>query len=387
MNHPAHVGIPDPRTTQGLRAYREKAEAHPLQLAFLTAEGERDYVEKIRALLTTNRVAEADAILAADLAGFEGSLAAICRSTSADTVRIDGWEDLMPILDEFEGPPITGITIGLTNEPDLVFEGTEPREPAIMLGLYSDEVFSFTDASTDQLLDECASDMPGWAGHEEDVEFYVDCLGLGDLNTALIQCKHRYFLRDGRDGIEGRAPGGYVEYILSTWLRATRFLQAVERAASEHGVPEGAKLLAGTVALNTDLATLVDQRREVAVDRGEGAVKPIASLTIKRWTPRPDPNLEAAASGSALRSKLQAATEEEVTPPAPAAVSAPKPSPFAQPAPALVLPTMPPMPEPAPAPVQEVPAEAPVVEPVAEAAPVLETFEEKRGFFRRLFGR
>ena len=47
MNHPAHVGVPDPRTTQGLRAYREKDEAHPLQLAFLTAEGERAYVEKL----------------------------------------------------------------------------------------------------------------------------------------------------------------------------------------------------------------------------------------------------------------------------------------------------------------------------------------------------
>ncbi len=385
MNHPGYVGVPDPRTAQGVRNYREKAEAHPLQLQFLTAEGERDYVERLRDLLSTNRVAEADAILAADLAGFDGSLAGICRATAAETVRIDGWEDLMPILDEFEGPSITGITIGLTNEPDLVFEGNEPREPAVMLGLYSDEHFDFSGATTDELLDQCASDMPGWAGHEEDVEFYVDCAGLGELNTALIQCKHRYFLRDGRDGVEGRAPGGYVEYVLGTWLRATRFLQAVEYAANEHGVPAGAKLLAGTVALHTDFATLVEQRRDVAVDRNEPAIKPVAALTIKRWTPRPDPALEIAASGSALRQKLQTPVAEEPVL-APTALAAPKPNTFSQPSPALVLPTPPPMPQPTRVEPPRVEDEAPA--PMAATAqPALKTFEEKKGFFGRLFGK
>ena len=75
----------------------------------------------------------------------------------------------------------------------------------------SDDGFAFSAASRDALLAECAADMPGWFGHEEDVEFYADVAGLAALNSALVQCKHRYFLRDGRDeGVRGRAPGGPV---------------------------------------------------------------------------------------------------------------------------------------------------------------------------------
>jgi len=426
MNHPGFVGVPDPRTTQGLRSYREKDEPHPLQLEFLTEAGEKAFADKMRALLVAGNVAEADRILTEALAGFDGSLAGIARSLRPQDVTIDGWEDLLPILDELRGPAITGMPIGLTNEADLVFEGSEPREPSVMLGLYSDEVFDFTGATREALLAECASEMPGWAGHEEDVEFYVDCAGLGELNTALIQCKHRYFLRDGRDGIEGRAPGGYVEYLLGTWLRATRFVQAVQAAASEHGVPAGAKLLAGTVALHTDFATLVEQRKDVELSRSD--IKPLASLTIKRWAPRPDPLMEIEATGSALRHKLASGTAPSAPAGEPAAEPvAARPSPFSQPSPALVIPSVPPLapreieaaapaePAPAPAPAPSnppisiplppigaaatqarastsesapVPAPIPAVAsaPPVEAAP-LKTFEEKRGFFARLFGR
>ena len=123
-------------------------------------------------------------------------------------------------------------------------------------------------------------------------EFYAVSAGLAPLNTALIQSKHRYFLRDGRDGVEGRAPGGYVEYVLATWLRALRFLQALETAADRHGIPGGARLIAGTVGLNTDLACILGQGGHGSAQAAPAAA-PVAS---------PDDEEVGSASRSARRS-------------------------------------------------------------------------------------
>ncbi len=339
-NHPSYVEIPDPRRTEGLRAYSEPADPHPLQLVFLEESGARDYVERLRALLVAGEFDAADRLLAADLAGFDGKIARLCRALPPEAVALDGWDDLLPILAEFEGPPISAITIGLTNEPDLVFAGGEMHEPTVLLGLFSDEAFAFGSASREALLDECAAEAPGWAGQEEDVEFYVESRGLAELNTALIQNKHRYFLRDGRDGVSGRAPGGHVEYVLGCWVRATRFLQAVARAAADGGLPDGVRLIAGTVDINADLATLVEPPRRVTLDRA-ATPAPVASLTIKKWVPREEPADDVPTSGASLRQRL------DQTPPVAA-----------------------------PAPIRAV-ATAPVV---TEPAP-------RRGFLARLFGR
>ena len=151
MNVYSRSNAPDPQvafipdsSTKGVRFYREPAEPHPLQMTFLEAAGERAWAANMRSLLTAGRVAEADALLAAELAGFDGGLAQLCKATPAADVVVTGWEDLLPILDEWEGPPITAITLGLTNPPDLVFEGNEDYEPDLLLGLYSDEAFSFS---------------------------------------------------------------------------------------------------------------------------------------------------------------------------------------------------------------------------------------------------
>jgi hypothetical protein len=328
--NPAVAHIPDSRTA-GVRSYREPEQPHPLQLAFLTEEGERAYVERLRELLTQGRADEADAILAADLAGFDGSLARIAQVTTANNVTIEGWDDLLPILDEFEGPPITAIAVGLTNELDLVFEGGQPTEPALLLGLYSDDVFAFSEASREQLLAECASDAPAWGGHEEDVEFYAELSGLAELNSALIHCKHRHFLRDGRDGVTGRAPGGYVEYVLGSWLRATRFLQALNRAVADHGLPAGARIIGGSVGLQTDFATVLEPAKAKTCDKvAAAAPAPVATLTIKPWVPREDPLADLPASGATLRQRLApaavvaVAAELPVPAPAPADVPAPR---------------------------------------------------------------
>jgi hypothetical protein len=308
--HPHFVHIPDPKQVEGVRHYREPAEPRPLQVTFLEAEGERAWVEEMRALLAAGRAAEADARLAAELSGFDGTLARLCKATHVADAAVEGWDDLLPILAEWEGPPVTAITLGLTNPPDLVFEAGATHEPELLLGLYSDEAFAFGRASNAELLAECEKELPAWVGAEEDVEFYCTLSGLAELNTALINCKHRRFLRDGRDGVEGRAPGGYVEFKLGSWLLATRFLQAAERAVAEHGLPAACRLIAGAIEVNADFITVLGAERPAAPTstRSAPVSEPaFATLTVKPWVPRDDPTVDDLASGPTLRQRISAA--------------------------------------------------------------------------------
>lgn len=305
-SHPHFVFIPDSKT-EGQRFYREPAEPNPLQITFLEAEGEHSWIEEMRGLLSDGRTAEADARLVSDLAGFDGRLARLCKSSPASEVMLEGWEDLLPILAEWEGPSISAITLGLTNPPDLVFEPGQTHDPDLLLGLYSNEAFPFSDTSNADLLAECAKDLPDWVGSEEDVEFYCSLSGLAELNTALISWKHRRFLRDGRDGVEGRAPGGYVEYVLASWFLATRFLQAAERAIAEHGLPEGSRLIAGTVEVNADfVAVLGAGGPSVPFKPTAAPIEPttFATLTVKPWGPREDPTVDALVAGQTLRQRI-----------------------------------------------------------------------------------
>ena len=291
--------------TEGVRAYREPAEPCPLQITFLEAAGEAAWVANMRSLLAAGGAAEAEALLGVALAGFDGALARLCKATSADNVLLSGWEDLIPILEEWEGPPVTAITLGLTNQRDLVFEGGEAGEPDLLLGLYSDDSFSFSDASNADLLAECEKDLPAWVDGEEDVEFHLTFSGVAQLNTTLINWKHRYFLRDGRDGVEGRAPGGYVEFILASWLLATRFLQAAERAVREERLPAGCRLIVGTIGINADfVAILGPDKPSIAAStpRAAPAQPGFATLSMKPWVPREDPTADPAAH--ALRHRI-----------------------------------------------------------------------------------
>lgn len=307
--HPHFVAIPESRT-EGVRSYREPAVPHPLQLTFLEEEGERAWVEKIRSLLSSGRSAEAEAMLASALAAFDGSLARLCKSIAAAEVIVDGWDDLLPILEEWEGPEITAVTLGLTNPADLVFEPGKSVEPDLLIGLYSDEAFPFTRSSKTDIVAECMKDMPAWIGAEEDVEFYCEMRGLAELNTALVHCKHRYFLRDGRDGVEGRAPGGYVEYVLGCWFLAMRFLQAAERALAAYKLPKGCRLVVGTVETGADFLHVFGPDRAAKLPAQavtESEQPSLATLTVKPWVPREDPTQSVVASPSSLRQRLRPA--------------------------------------------------------------------------------
>ncbi|MEO9131036.1 MAG: hypothetical protein ABI240_07495 [Sphingomonas sp.] len=301
-DHPQFVSIPDSRT-RGISAYTEGAEPHPLQLTFLDLAGEQAWIGEMGSLLAANRADEADARLTAALAGFDGSIATLCKATTPADIVLEGWEDLLPILAEWEGPPITAITLGLANPRDLVFGAPQNPEPDLMIRIYSDEAFPFSRARNADLLAESRSELPAWIDAEEDVEFYCKVSGIAELNAALINCKHRYFLRDGT---QSRAPGGYVEYVLGCWLLATRFLQSVTQAASEHGVPDACRLIVGTVELNADYIAVIgaDQPAAAAPTNAPPAETGFAVLTAKPYVPREDPTAEAPTA--TLRQRINA---------------------------------------------------------------------------------
>ncbi len=306
-SHPHFVAIPDPKLGGGVRAYAEPEVPHPLQVAFLEEAAERQWVEEMRGLLSGGLTAEADARLMAELAGFDGALARLCKALPAEAVALEGFDDLMPILEEWEGPAITAITLGLTNPSDLVFEPGRMHEPDLLINLYSDEAFPFSSAGKADLVAECTKDVPTWIGAEEDVEFHCTIPALAELNTALIHCKHRHYLRDGRDGITGRAPGGYVEYVLGSWLLAVRFLQTAERAVREQGLPATCQLIVGTVDINADFVCVrAAERRSRPRPAAASASAPagFATLTVKPWIPREDLTADPSASASTLRQRL-----------------------------------------------------------------------------------
>src|SRR5690242_19688153 len=105
-----------------------------MQLTFLEAAGERAWIETMRGLLSGGHTAEAAVRLATDLAPFDGRIARLCKACPSE-VALEGWDDRLPILAEWEGPPVTAITLGLTNPADLVFEPGKTHEPDLLLGL------------------------------------------------------------------------------------------------------------------------------------------------------------------------------------------------------------------------------------------------------------
>lgn len=235
---------------------------HRLQTEFAREAGEARYVERLRKLTTGGYLDAAEGILITDLASLGTDFAVQCAGLKREHVVLAGWIELIDAMSMFEGEPITGMTIGMANDPDLTFEKGMLHAPYLLLGLYTDEAYGWSYASREQILEQCNSECPEWAGREEDIEIYLEVEGLDAINTALIHHKHRFFLRDGDPD---KAPAGYVEYVLASWLRALRFHQAIAAEVAEHGLPGSIPVVSGTVDMRPEIATVhfPEKSREV----------------------------------------------------------------------------------------------------------------------------
>lgn len=285
---------------------------HRLQTEFARAEGEARYVDRLKKLVTGGYLDAAEGTLITDLASLGTDFSAQCAALRRESVALSGWPDLIDAMAMFEGDPITGMTLGIANDSDLNFEKGVLHAPYLLLGLYTDESYAWSSATREDILEQCAAECPEWAGREEDIEIYLEIEGLEAINTALIHHKHRFFLRDGDPD---KAPLGYVEYVLASWLRALRFHQAVALQIAEHGLPGGIPVVSGTVDMKPEIATVhfpektseVGQVRfaslTAATPRRGAEIIELESLNIRRQiaaaavTAEPEPEPEEARPG------------------------------------------------------------------------------------------
>jgi hypothetical protein len=227
---------------------------HPLQTTFATAEGESAWCDSLRRLIEQTRFAEAEQVLQEALADLTTDMGELCRAAGTASVTISGWPELAERVELHEGDePITGLTLAIGNDGDLDFEKGRLFSPYMMLGLYTDEAWGWSNATRDVLLAECASECPAWAGTDEDLEAFLEIEGLAALNTALIHSKQRHFIRDGG---ETQAPLRYVEYIVGCWWRALRFHQAVAAAEAAHPLPGRVTIVSGMVDMRPDVVAV-----------------------------------------------------------------------------------------------------------------------------------
>jgi hypothetical protein len=235
---------------------------HPLQITFAAAEGESAWTETLRDLIAEARFAEAETILSEALADLDTDMGELCRAATAQTVAISGWPELAERIELAEGEEaITGLTVAIGNDGDLAFEKGRLHSAFMMLGLYTDEAWAWSQASREQLLAECAGDSPAWAGTDEDLEAFLEITGLDPLNTALIHSKQRHFIREGG---EDHAPLRYVDYVVGCWWRALRFHQAVAAAEADHPLPGGVTIVSGMVDMRPDAVSVHLGGREAA---------------------------------------------------------------------------------------------------------------------------
>ena len=226
---------------------------HELQQLFASAEGEDAWEANVRALFTAGDLGAVAEILEPALGALDSDFGRLALEHRPEGVVLSGWEELAEAIAMHEGEPVTGVTLAIANEADRVFEKGQVHHPYMMLGIYSDEPYRFSDAGAADLLAQCAQDVPAWAGYDEDIEVYLDIEGLDRLNTALLHHKQRHFFRDGDPG---KAPLRYVEYVLGCWWRALLFHQAVATESAIHGLPGGIPVITGMVEMRPEIVMI-----------------------------------------------------------------------------------------------------------------------------------
>jgi hypothetical protein len=272
---------------------------HRLQAQFETVEGEYEYVSRVKSLIENGALAEADALLQADLMGFDLPVAHLARTTPAHAVKLTGWEDLTSAIAQYEGDDVAAITIGIGNDADLAFEKQPVFDPYVMLGLYANSAYDFEHASDDEIREQCASEEPAWAGQEEDIEVYLEVEGLGPLNTALIRHKNQYYFRDPvADGeVAPPVPMDYIAFTLACLVRTLRFHQAIRARLDHDGLPTSIPVIAGMINMRHDVTTVHQSAKHAEV-----TAQNLASLVFK-----PKVSIAAiphAPSGNSLRQRI-----------------------------------------------------------------------------------
>ena len=223
---------------------------HPLQHQFATQEDEAEWTGVMHEHFNGGALDDAQTYLQMQLEELGTELATRCLIDDPDRVSIAGWDELKEAIELHEGEPITGVTLAIANEADRAFEKGQVHHPYMLLGLYSDDPYPFSQADRATLVEQAqADDGPAWAGYDEDIEVFLRCEGLSAINTELVHHKERHFFRDGAPEA---APRRYVEYVLACWWRALLFHRAVEKVFHAQPLPGRIPVMAGMVDMKPD---------------------------------------------------------------------------------------------------------------------------------------
>lgn len=282
---------------------------HQLQAVFKTEAGEHTYVRTIIDLIQGEQLAEADAQIAADLADLPASIVPLCQATTAASVAIVGWDEINAAIEGFEGDAITAIGVDMANEEGIAVTQQEAFEPALGVSFYTDESFPFSASARDAIVAENSSEVNSWQGMGEDIEAYIEIEGLAALNAALLNHKHRIFLRPTAAELEeapqGPAPVEYIGFVLATLVRVLRFHQAVRAQLDQHGLPGSIPVVLGTYNIRPYVGSALYPARVV-----KAAARDMAELSIK---PRALEGTKTdALTGSGIRRQVAEAEATEV---------------------------------------------------------------------------
>ena len=238
---------------------------HELQTQFATQEGEAQWTAVMHEHFHAGELDDAQRYLEVQLEALGTELATRCLIDDPNRVSITGWSELIEAIELHEGDPITAVTLAIANEADRAFEKGQVHHPYMLLGLYTDEHYRFSEGDGQALVNETlAEEGPAWAGYDEDVEVFLECEGLSAINTELVHHKERHFFRDENPDA---APKRYVEYVLACWWRALLFHRAVEKICTQRPLPRGIPVLAGMVDMKPDAISVqgLGEDRKVVV--------------------------------------------------------------------------------------------------------------------------
>ncbi|MBX7539586.1 hypothetical protein [Qipengyuania sphaerica] len=285
---------------------------HELQTQFATQEGENAWNAVMHEHFHTGSLDEAQQYLELQLEALGTELATRCLIDDPDRVSIAGWSELIEAIELHEGEPISAVTLAIANEADRAFEKGQVHHPYMLLGLYSDEPFAFSQANASTLIQEALSeDGPEWAGWDEDIEVFLECEGLSAINTELVHHKERHFFRDEAPE---QAPRRYVEYVLACWWRALLFHRAVEKICRQRPLPGNIPVLAGMVDMKPDAISihgLVEGGRPAQRVEKDEAPLMAEMLPDRMITRREVEEIKEPPTGADLRKRITEAAPEE----------------------------------------------------------------------------
>ena len=222
----------------------------PLALRLATDTGRRAFDREIAGMLRSWHFDAADAFLREQLTGLRGRIADAARATTAEAVRIDGWDVVNRECARrlAAGIPLGAIGLNLSNYNDSSTSVWHDKEPAIEFAVYGNDVFDFYDATIEEILRVSETPPTPWQGMMigPDPPIVPELFGLRSLNSALLEYENSAPWRPSySDAAQIAAPEEYVAFALGQWMLHLRFHQGVVRQMKEVGLPMSAPVLIG----------------------------------------------------------------------------------------------------------------------------------------------